>query len=113
MFKEQLDERWQYHYPPFYRIIKIVLRHKDFNRVDDGANWLGKSLVSIFKENVLGPTTPGISKIRNYYIRHIIIKIPPKQSLGATKNNINRVKNSFQAIKEFRTIKFNIDVDNY
>ena len=113
MFKEQLDERWQYHYPPFYRIIKIVLRHKDFNRVDDGANWLGKSLVSIFKENVLGPTTPGISKIRNYYIRHIIIKIPQKQSLGATKNNINRVKNSFQAIKEFRTIKFNIDVDNY
>jgi len=113
MFKEQLDERWQYHYPPFYRIIKIVLRHKDFNRVDDGANWLGKSLVSIFKENVLGPTTPGISKIRNYYIRHIIIKIPQKQSLGATKNNINKVKNSFQAIKEFRTIKFNIDVDNY
>ena len=81
--------------------------------MDDGANWLGKSLVSIFKENVLGPTTPGISKIRNYYIRHIIIKIPQKQSLGATKNNINKVKNSFQAIKEFRTIKFNIDVDNY
>ncbi len=113
MFKEQLDERWQYHYPPFYRIIKIILRHKDFNRVEEGANWLGKSLVSIFKEHVLGPTTPGISKIRNYYIRHIIIKIPQKQSLGVTKNNIIRVKNSFQAIKEFRSIKFNIDVDNY
>lgn len=113
MYKEQLDERWQYHYPPFYRIIKITLRHKDFNRVDEGANWLGKSLTSQFKENVLGPTTPAISKIRNYYIRHIIIKIPQKQALGATKTNILRVKNSFQAIKEFRPIKFNIDVDNY
>lgn len=113
MFKEQLDERWQYHYPPFYRIIKITLRHKDFNRVDEGANWLGKSLISIFKENILGPTTPAISKIRNYYIRHIIIKIPQKQPLGATKNNIIRVKNSFQSVKEFRSIKFNIDVDNY
>jgi primosomal protein N' (replication factor Y) len=113
MYKEQLDERWQYHYPPFYRIIKITLRHKDFNRVDEGANWLGKSLISQFKENVLGPTTPAISKIRNYYIRHIIIKIPQKQALGATKTNILRVKNSFQAIKEFRSIKFNIDVDNY
>ncbi|UMB54520.1 primosomal protein N' [Lutibacter sp. A64] len=113
MFKEQLDERWQYHYPPFYRIIKITLRHKDYVRVEEGANWLGKSLTNIFKEQILGPTTPAISKIRNYYIRHIIIKIPQKQSLAVTKSNILRVKNSFQAIKQFRSIKFNIDVDNY
>lgn len=113
MFKEQLDERWQYHYPPFFRLIKITLRHKDFNRVDEGAHWLGKSLENIFKENVLGPSTPSISKIRNYYIRTIIIKIPHKQSLKVTKETINKVKNSFQAIKEFRPIRFNIDVDNY
>ncbi|GGK51634.1 primosomal protein N' [Lutibacter litoralis] len=113
MFKEQLDERWQYHYPPFYRIIKITLRHKDFIRVDEGANWLGKSLTTIFKNQILGPTTPAISKIRNYFIRHIIIKIPQKQSLSATKANILRVKNSFQAVKQFRSIKFNIDVDSY
>ena len=113
MYKEQLDERWQYQYPPFYRLIKITLRHKDFNRVDEGAHWLGKSLTSIFGELVLGPSTPSISKIRNYYIRTLIIKIPQKQSLLVTKNNILRVKNSFQAVKEFRPIKFNIDVDNY
>lgn len=113
MFKEQLNERWQYHYPPYYRLIKITLRHKDFNRVEEGANWLGKSFSSIFGDNVLGPTTPGISKIRNYYIRHIIIKIPQKQGLTSTKNNILRVKNAFQAIKEFRSIRLNIDVDNY
>ena len=113
MYKEQLNERWQYHYPPFYRLIKITLRHKDFNRVDEGANWLGTSLERIFKENVLGPSTPSISKIRNYYIRNIIIKVPQKQSLLVTKNHILRVKNSFQAVKEFRPIKFNIDVDNY
>lgn len=113
MYKEQLDERWQYQYPPFFRLIKITLRHKDFNRVDEGSHWLGKSLTGIFKDNVLGPSTPSISKIRNYYIRTLIIKIPQKQSLVVTKNNILRVKNSFQAIKEFRPIKFNIDVDNY
>jgi primosomal protein N' (replication factor Y) len=113
MYKEQLDERWQYHYPPFYRIIKITLRHKDFNRVEEGAVWLGKSLISIFKHDILGPSTPGISKIRNYYIRTIIIKIPQKQSLAVCKNQIQRVKNAFQAVNEFRAIKFNIDVDNY
>ena len=113
MHKEQLDERWQYHYPPFFRLIKITLRHKDFNRVDEGAHWLAKSLANIFGEHILGPSTPSISKIRNYYIRTLIVKIPPKQSITATKSNILRVKNSFQAIKEFRSIRFNIDVDNY
>ncbi|WP_177219141.1 replication restart helicase PriA [Lutibacter maritimus] len=113
MFKEQLQERWQYHYPPFYRIIKITLRHKNFNSVEDGANWLGKSLTANVKEQILGPTTPAISKIRNYYIRQIIIKIPPKQSIAASKNKIIRVVNAFQAIKEFRSIKLTIDVDNY
>jgi len=113
MFKEQLEERWQFHYPPFFRLIKITLRHKDFNRVDEGANWFGKSLTSLFNDNVLGPTTPAISKIRNDYIRHIIVKIPQKQGLGTTKNNILRVKNAFQSVKEFRSIRLNIDVDNY
>lgn len=113
MYKEQLEERWQYHYPPFYRIIKITLRHKDFNKVEEGAIWLGKSLISIFKHDILGPSIPGISKIRNYYIRTIIIKIQQKQSLAGSKNQIQRVKNAFQAINQFRAIKFNIDVDNY
>lgn len=113
MFKNQLDERWQYHYPPFYRLIKITLRHKNFDRVDEGAIWLGKSLSNTFKEHVLGPTTPAISRIRSYYIRIIIIKIPQKKSLKVAKNQLLRIKNSFQSIKEFRSIRFNIDVDNY
>lgn len=113
MYKEQLEERWHYHYPPFYRVVKITLRHKDFNRVEQGANWFGKSLQSLFKENVLGPTTPSISKIRNYYIRNIIIKIPQNQNLTTTKNQILRVQNAFQAVKEFRSIRLTIDVDSY
>ena len=113
MYTEQLEERWQYHYPPYYRLIKITLRHKDYNTVEAGANWLGKSLGSIFNEHVLGPSTPSISKIRNYYIRTLIIKIPQEGPLNASKKKIMYVKNAFQAIKEFRAIRFNIDVDNY
>ncbi len=113
MFKEQLDERWQYHYPPFYRLIKITLKHKDYKRVDEAANWLAKSFTLIFKNNALGPSTPSVGRIRNYFIRNIIIKVPQKQSLKATKKYILNVKNSFQAIKEFRAVRFNIDVDNY
>ncbi|OIQ36999.1 MAG: primosomal protein N' [Bacteroidetes bacterium MedPE-SWsnd-G1] len=113
MFKEQLQERWQFKYPPYYRIIKITLKNRDFIKVDSGAQWLGKSLTNIFGEHVLGPTVPGVARVRNEYIRTIAIKIPPKQSLKATKENIDRIKNTFQAVKDFRPIKFIIDVDNY
>jgi primosomal protein N' (replication factor Y) len=113
MFKEQLDDRWQFQYPPFYRMVKITLKHRDFNRVEAGAQWLGKSLQNVFRENVLGPTTPSVSKVRNLYIRIVLIKIPPKQSLKATKENILKVKNVFQAVKDFRPIRFIVDVDNY
>jgi primosomal protein N' (replication factor Y) len=113
MYAEQLEDRRQYHYPPYYRLIKITLRHKDYNIVETGANWLGKSLGSIFNEHLLGPSTPSISKIRNYYIRTLIIKIPQEGALSAGKKKIIYVKKAFQAIKEFRAIRFNIDVDNY
>ena len=113
MFSEQLQERWQYHYPPYYRIIKITLKHRDYQKVDAGAIWLGKSLVNIFKENILGPSVPSVSRVRNEYIRTLVLKIPPKQSLKTTKENITRIKNIFQAVKDFRPIKFIVDVDNY
>ena len=113
MYKEQLEERWQYKYPPFYRLIKITLKHKDFNRIEAGAAWLGTSLTNSFKENTLGPSVPSISKIRNYYIRNFSIKIPQNQSIKAYKSQLTKVKVAFLAIKEFRSIKFNIDVDNY
>jgi primosomal protein N' (replication factor Y) len=113
MYKEQLQERWQYKYPPFFRLIKITLKHKDFNKVESGVNWLFKALYSSFGENVLGPTAPAVSRIRNQYIKNIVIKIPPKQSLANTKNQLSKIKNTFEAVKDFRPIRFIIDVDAY
>ena len=111
MYKEQLQERWQYHYPPYYRLIKITLKHKDYSKVDGGISWLAKALQNVFKENVLGPTAPAVSRVRNQYIKNITIKIPPKQNLAITKQQINKVKNTFQSVKEFRPIRFIVDVD--
>ena len=113
MYKEQLQERWQYKYPPYYRLIKITLKHRDFNKVDTGVNWLFKALYASFGEHVLGPTAPAVSRIRNQYIKNIVIKIPPKQSLANTKNQVTKIRNTFEAVKDFRPIRFIIDVDAY
>ncbi|MEN8703127.1 MAG: primosomal protein N' [Polaribacter sp.] len=113
MYKEQLQERWQYKYPPYYRLIKITLKHRDYNKVDTGVNWLFKALYTSFGEHVLGPTAPAVARIRNQYIKNIVIKIPPKQSLANTKNQVAKIKNTFEAVKDFRPIRFITDVDNY
>ncbi|GFD92914.1 primosomal protein N' [Alteromonas sp. KUL156] len=113
MYKEQLQDRWQFHYPPYYRLIKITLKHKDYTRVDNGINWLAKALQNVFHENVLGPTAPAVSRIRNQYIKNLVVKIPPKQSLGKTKEQLQKIKNTFEAVKDFRPIRFIVDVDAY
>ncbi|MBL4747034.1 MAG: primosomal protein N' [Flavobacteriaceae bacterium] len=111
MYKEQLDERWQFQYPPFFRIIKVTLKHKDEIRIEEGMQWLTTSLTNVFGTKLLGPTVPSVSRVRNLYIRNFIIKIGPKDHLVNTKKNLERVRNSFHAIGSFRAIRFNIDVD--
>ncbi|TJY35867.1 replication restart helicase PriA [Pontimicrobium aquaticum] len=113
MFYEQLDERYNYKYPPIYRLIKVTLRHRDYNKVNTGADWLAKSLRQIFRQQVLGPEFPPVSRIRNQYHKNILIKIPQNQSLSKTKEAILKIKNSFLSIKDFRPIKVILNVDNY
>jgi primosomal protein N' (replication factor Y) len=113
MFREQLQERSKYKYPPYFRLIKITLKHKEYLKVDTGINWLFQALQGVFGENVLGPSTPSVSRIRNQYIKNLVIKIPPTQSLSATKKQVQKIKDTFEAVKEFRPIRFVIDVDAY
>lgn len=111
MFTDQLNDRRQFHYPPFYRLIKITLKHKEYNRVNESAAWFAKSLRNSFGENVLGPEFPPIARIRNLYLKHILLKIPKQQSLAKTKDVILRIKTSFLSISEYRSIRIIIDVD--
>ena len=113
MFAEQMNERYNFKYPPIYRLIKITFKHKDYDRVNLAADWYAKSLKQLFKTNVLGPEFPPVSRIRNLYHKNILIKIPEKQSLGKTKEAIRKIDNSFNAVKDFRSVRVVINVDNY
>ena len=113
MFKEQMSERINYKYPPLYRLIKITLKHKEFNRVNQSSDWMARSLRQVFPEFILGPEFPPIARIRNQYQKNILIKIPPKQSLIKTKEAILKIKNSFLNVKDFRSVKVIINVDSY
>tara|TARA_R110000751_G_scaffold137079_2_gene240312 strand:- start:97208 stop:99658 length:2451 start_codon:yes stop_codon:yes gene_type:complete len=113
MYTEQLEERYNYKYPPFYRTIKIAFKDKGLERVQKASAWFGQALEMQFKENILGPEPPPVGRIKNKYIMNILVKIPKNQSLEKTKKYIENVWRSFNSIKEFSSVRVNIDVDNY
>lgn len=113
MAKEQLEERYQFKYPPFYRIIKIEFKDRNLNRVQKASQWFAQGLKNSFKEHVLGPEQPPVGRIRNQYIYNVMLKIPASQSLKKTKDYVMRISDRFAAIKEFSSVRVNIDVDSY
>jgi primosomal protein N' (replication factor Y) len=113
MFKEQLYERKIYNYPPYFKLIKLTLKQKDFDKLKEGSMWLYQVLKQQFDIPVLGPEEPAINRIRNEYIRTILIKIPQEKSLGSTKKTIQKILNSFASVSQFRAIKVAVNVDFY
>jgi len=113
MYEEQMNERQNYKYPPVCRLIKITLKHKDYQKVNASADWYAKSLRQLFREQVLGPEFPPVSRIRNQFHKNILVKISHDQSLSKTKEAILKINNSFFSIKEFRAVRVIINVDNY
>lgn len=113
MYKEQIYERQNFKYPPFFRLVKLTLKHRDFDKLKEGSMWLYNVLSQNLDMPVLGPEEPAINRIRNEYIRTIMVKIPVQKHLGNTKKNIAKVLMSFEAVPQYRAIKVKVDVDVY
>lgn len=113
MYFEQLYERKLFNYPPFFKLIKLTLKNRDFEKLKEGAGWLYQVMCQNFNLPILGPEEPPISRIRNEYIRTIVLKIPADVSVTATKKTIQKILNSFDAVPPYKSIKVTVNVDFY
>ena len=112
MFQQQYYEREQFKYPPLVRIIKITLKDKDFNKLNEAALWFAQSLSNVLKCPVLGPEYPPVSRIRRDYLKNIMVKVPKSQSMAQTKNSIKRIEKSFNAISKYKSVRLIYNVDH-
>ncbi|WP_149303360.1 replication restart helicase PriA [Pareuzebyella sediminis] len=112
MFKEQMYEREQYKYPPKNRIIRITFKHKEYNRLNEAAEWFARGLRKAFGGSVLGPEYPPVARIRNQYLKNVMVKIPMGQSLSKTKSAIKRIEKSFDAVSQYRSVRVIYNVDH-
>jgi primosomal protein N' (replication factor Y) len=112
MFAEQMYEREQFKYPPANRIIKITFKHKNYNVLNESADWFCSALKTNFGGNVLGPEYPPVARIRNQYLKHVLVKMDKKESAVRTKQNIKRIEKSFNAIAMYRSVRVIYNVDH-
>lgn len=114
MINEQISEREIFHYPPFFRLIQIVFKHQNLQKINKGADWFANVIRSGFASSgieVLGAEFAPISKVRNEYIKQIMLKIPNKISYSQVKKYLHQIEKSFQSISEFRSIRLIFRVD--
>lgn len=111
MYKKQSEERMQFHYPPFFRMVQLTLRHRDAALVQRASQRLSADLRSVFGNRILGPVTPSISRIQNLYIRHIVLKIEVNASLIRAKDLIREVTSNLLSESEFKSLRISHDVD--
>ena len=109
----QLAERNRFHYPPFYRLVRITLKHKDKHHLEDTAENLAKTLRHSLGENVLGPEPPIISRVQGLYILEILVKIKREQPLQRIKEFIRYSITMLKQKRETSTVVIAIDVDPY
>jgi len=113
LFRIQSDERKAFNYPPFCRMIKISLRHKDRSLLNEFAEILGRDLKNIFGKRVLGPEYPLVSRIQLWYIKNIIIKLEKEKSSAASRLLVREAVERLEKQMGASSLKIAIDVDPY
>ena len=111
MYKGQLAERKHFKYPPYYRLIGLVLKHRDKREVERIANQLAGMLKRSFRSRVLGPEDPVINRIQNWYIKQFWLKIEREISIVSAKNKLQEILDEAKNQPGNSGVQINIDVD--
>jgi primosomal protein N' (replication factor Y) (superfamily II helicase) len=110
-YRELLNERQQFFYPPFSRLFSLTVMSRDANEVNHLSQELFNLLKPHFGAHLLGPEFPPVSKIRNDYHKRLLVKVA--RTINATTpraqilNAINTLHNNFKSWK-FRVV-INVD----
>jgi primosomal protein N' (replication factor Y) len=112
-YQTEIADRRQHAYPPFARLIEIVVKHSDKKISFNASQELTETLrIAIPDTKILGPGEPIVSKIRNQYLMTILIKIPRDSGhLANLKSKIAASINKVLQEKEFRSARIVADVD--
>jgi primosomal protein N' (replication factor Y) len=103
--------RKQFFYPPFSRLIRIILKHTLKENVMEAADVLGDSLKKDFQQ-IIGPAAPVVNRVRNMYLIEILLKLQQDATqLKIQKKVISNHIDLLRTQKKFRSVVVIADVD--
>ncbi|MBC9913988.1 replication restart helicase PriA [Chitinophaga varians] len=112
MYEAEIAERQQFGYPPFFRVLKLTLRHKNQQVVEQAAQILASWLQPHIGAQLVGPAAPLVARVRNNYLQEMLIKLPRD---GRVIAHVKQVLREFfvqlLAEKRFRSVVIVPDVD--
>ncbi|MFO8001039.1 MAG: primosomal protein N' [Marinilabilia sp.] len=111
MYRTQLEERKMFKYPPYYRLINLMLKHKQKHVVDSAAESLAARLRPVMGDRVLGPQEPPVSRVQNQYLTRIILKFEKRHSPAHVKKIVNNAINDILSRQQWRYVSVQVDVD--
>jgi primosomal protein N' (replication factor Y) len=111
MYRTQISERQLYKYPPYYRLMNLILKHKHKPVVDKAAEALAQRLRTLLGDRVLGPQPPPVGRIQDRYLTRIMLKFEKGHSPARIKQLVNNAANSVLSQHQWRYVTLQIDVD--
>ncbi len=110
-FKELLDERREFHYPPFYHLVYVYLKHRDENIVNTAGVELGSRLRDIFGARVLGPDKPAVARVKTLSIRKIVLKLENGINYPRVRQYLRGALDAMMKDKRYGALQVYYDVD--
>jgi len=111
MYKEQMEERNLFNYPPYCRLIYVYLKHRDERALENLSRDYANLLKQIFGPRILGPDTPPIAKVQMMYIRKIIVKIEPTASIAEARKRLREIQQYITGLPQYKSALIYYDVD--
>lgn len=111
MAASQLAERRKFKYPPFYRMIELQVQHKDEAVVSSAAAELAALLKEKLGNRILGPEFPIVSRIKNFYLKNILIKLERNENTQRLKEEVEKRIAAFETAGRHKAARIIVDVD--
>ena len=111
LYRELCEERAAFHYPPFYRLIYLYMKHRDNAVVESAAVYMASILRQWFGNRVLGPDKPAVARVKDLHIRKMMLKLEQGIDLQAVRQYLRLAQQQITADKRFATVTMFFDVD--
>jgi primosomal protein N' (replication factor Y) len=110
-YHDLIEERKAFHYPPFYHLVYIFLKHNKDDVVETAGIELGSRLRQWFGERILGPDKPAVARVKTMNIRKIVIKLENGINQQQVRQYLRLAQQQMMQDKRYAALQIYYDVD--